>query len=87
MALGIVQVTVSDFAKWRPVFMKMESMRAAGGITNPRIYRNADSGNDVLVLFDVAEVAKWHEGVRSPELKAAMQEAGVLGPPKTHIIP
>jgi hypothetical protein len=86
MAMSIVQVTVGDFAKWRAVFQKHEPMRAAAGVTNPRIYRGADKSNDVLVCFDVANVAKAREVVASPELKAVMQEAGVIGPPKVHFI-
>lgn len=86
MAMMTMQSTVADFAKWRTVFQKNEPMRTAAGVTNPRIYRNADNPNDVLLWFDVANVAKAREALGSQALKAAMQEAGVIGPPKVHFI-
>ena len=81
MAHSTVQVTVQDFAKWRSTFEKYESVRAAAGVTNPRIYRGADNGNQVAVVFDVADKAKAQDLVGSAQFRSIMQEAGVVGPP------
>jgi hypothetical protein len=86
MAMMMVELTVADYGKWRPVFEKYEPLRTAAGVTNPRIYRNADKGNEVLLLFDVADVSKARQVLVSPEVRAGMQEAGVIGPPKAHIV-
>ena len=69
MAMIAVQCMVADYAKFRPVFEKGAARRAAAGITNPRVYRNADNGNDVLVVGDVANVAKAREALGSPEYR------------------
>jgi hypothetical protein len=86
MAVMSMQITVGDFVKWRPVFERNEPMRTAAGVTNPRIYRNADNPSDILLWFDVANVTKAREALGSQALKAAMQEAGVAGPPKVNFI-
>ena len=86
MAMIAVQCMVADYAKFRPVFEKGAARRAAAGITNPRVYRNADNGNDVLVVGDVANVAKAREALGSPEYRAQMQEGGLVGAPKVHVI-
>jgi len=51
------------------------------GITNGRVYRKAEDGNDIVILFDVAEVARARAWAVGQDLKNAMQKAGVLGLP------
>jgi hypothetical protein len=50
---------VYDYAKWRELFLKMENSRVGGGLTNPSIFRGSEDGNDLLVLGDVADAAKF----------------------------
>jgi hypothetical protein len=87
MAIIGVLSTVSDYAKFRAHFDKNTGLRTAAGITNPRVYRNADMGNEFIVLADVADVAKAREALMSPAYRATMQEAGLVGgPPKIYAI-
>jgi hypothetical protein len=58
-----------------------EKGRAAAGITNGRVFRGADDQNEVIVLQDVADVAKARTWLGSEDLKAAMQKSGVIGSP------
>ena len=53
----------------------------SAGITNGRVFRNADDLNEVVVLQDVADVAKARNWFGSDDLKAAMQKDGVIGSP------
>jgi hypothetical protein len=46
-----------------------------------RVFRSADDPNDVVVLQDVADVAKARTWIGSDDLKAAIQKDGVLGSP------
>jgi hypothetical protein len=45
------------------------------------VFRSAEDPNDVVVLQDVADVAKARTWVGSEDLKAAMQKSGVIGSP------
>ena len=40
-----------------------------------------DDPNDVVILQDVADVAKARTWLGSPEMKTAMEKSGVLGSP------
>jgi hypothetical protein len=45
------------------------------------VFRNAEDPNDVVILQDVADVAKARTWFGSDDLKAAMQKSGVVGSP------
>jgi erythromycin esterase-like protein len=81
-----VQLKIGDYAKWRPVFDKHKALRDKAGFTNTQIYRQADSANEILIWSDVADVAKAREALAGQEIRSAMQEAGVVGPPKINVI-
>ena len=50
---------VHDYDKWHELFLKMDNSRVGGGMTNPAIFRGGDDGNDLLVLGDVADAARF----------------------------
>jgi hypothetical protein len=70
---------VADYAKWRAGYDAHEKSRLSAGITNGRVFRSAEDPNDVVVLLDVADVAKARVWLGSDDLKAAMQKSGVVG--------
>jgi hypothetical protein len=49
---------VKDFKAWRTSYNGHEKNRVSAGITNGRVFRSADDQNDVVILQDVADVAK-----------------------------
>ena len=55
--------------------------RLVAGITNRRVFRSTEDPNDVVVLRDVADVAKARIWFGSDEMKVAMQKGGVIGLP------
>jgi hypothetical protein len=76
-----LQVTIGDYAKWRPIFDKYRSQRAEAGFKNERVYRNVDDPSEVIIWGEASSGAKLRRALVSPELKAAMKEAGgVAGP-------
>ncbi len=81
-----VQLKIGDYAKWRPVFDKHKALRDKTGFTNTKIYRQADDANEILIWSDVADVPKAREALAGQEIRSAMQEAGVVGPPKVHVV-
>jgi hypothetical protein len=72
---------VKDYATWRTDYNANEKSRLSAGITNGRVFRSAEDPNDVVVLQDVADVAKARTWLGSDDLKAAMQKSGVVGSP------
>jgi hypothetical protein len=86
MATVAVRVTIGDYAKWRPVFDKHKPLREKAGARTEHVYRDADNPKEIILWFDVADVAKVREAIGGQEIKAAMQEAGVIGPPRVHVI-
>jgi hypothetical protein len=72
---------VKDYAAWRKGYDDHEKARHAAGVTNGRVFRSAEDPNDVLILQDVADVAKARTWLGGDELKAAMTKAGVVGSP------
>src|SRR5438309_9105099 len=70
-----------DYTSWRAGYDGHEKSRLSAGITNGRVFRRAEDPNDVVVLQDVADVAKARAWVASDDLKTAMQKSGVIGSP------
>jgi hypothetical protein len=77
----VVTFVIRDYTSWRPVFDAAGAERAKAGVTNGRVYRNADKRNDLLVVFDVADEAKGRAWMTSAAVKAAWKAGGVIGEP------
>jgi len=76
-----VHFKVKDFNAWRTSYNGHEKNRVSAGITNGRVFRSADDQNDVVILQDVADVAKARAWFGSDDLKAELQKSGVVGSP------
>jgi hypothetical protein len=76
-----VQFKVQDYSMWRTGYDGREQGRTSAGITNGKVYRRVEDPNDVVILSDVADVAKARSFLGTDELKAAMQKNGVQGSP------
>ena len=57
----LTQHRVQNYDAWRPHFDRHEETRKAHGITNPRVYRNANDPDDLVLLFDVADIERAKE--------------------------
>jgi hypothetical protein len=68
-----IHVKVKDYSTWRPAYDAHEKSRLSAGITNGRVFRSAEDPNDVVILQDVADVAKARTWLGSDEMKATMQ--------------
>ena len=86
MASMLVQHKVKDFNEWKKVYDSVLDLRKSNGELSDNIYRDANNPNSLTILFkwDSLENAKKYS--QSPELKEAMQEAGVEGPPNVSFL-
>jgi quinol monooxygenase YgiN len=81
MAGILVQNKVKDFANWKTVFESQAAFRTSSGELSHQIYRDAGDPNKVTLVFKWNSVANAQKFAQSPELKAAMEKAGVEGAP------
>ena len=84
--LAVQLTTIGDYAKWRPVFDKHKPLRDKAGIKNVRVYRDADNPKEVVVWGETGDAATARAALAGDEIKGAMKEAGVVGPPKIHVV-
>ena len=82
MAYVLVQHEVKDYDAWRVGFDSVSELRAQYGEKSAQVFTNADNPNRITAVFewDTLEHADTYF-FNTPELKSAMQKAGVLGQP------
>jgi quinol monooxygenase YgiN len=86
MAAMLIQHQVKDYTLWRKVFDSANDLRASNGELASQIYRDANNPNRVTVLNTWDTLAHAQKFAHSPELKAAMEKAGVEGPPNIYFL-
>jgi hypothetical protein len=72
---------VQDYAAWRKVYDEFNATREGMGEKGDAVYQSVDDPNDVTVWHDFDTVEEAQALVDSAELREAMQNAGVAGPP------
>ncbi len=82
MAHLLIKHKVEDFDRWKKGFDDFIETRRASGERTWHIFRSEDDSNNVFALFewDAMENAEAFTG--KPELREAMQKAGVSGEPE-----
>ena len=81
MAHMLVTHSVEDFDKWKAVFDEVKPMRDEAGEISTALYRDASDPNTITALFEWDSLENARDYAGSDRLKAAMQKAGVTGPP------
>jgi quinol monooxygenase YgiN len=86
MAAMLIQHRVKDFATWKKVFDSVHDLRVSGGELTSKIFRDAQDPNSLTVLNTWDTLANAEKFAHSPELRAAMEKAGVEGMPSIHFL-
>ena len=73
---------VNDYRKWRPVFDTHEESRLKSGLTNPRVFRNVERPEELVVSLQASNLRLAREFFSTEDLKNAMQTAGVASAPR-----
>ena len=81
MASMLVHHQVKSFAEWKKVFDSVADLRTRNGELSSHVYRSESDPNDITAIFKWDSLANAHKYAQSPELKAAMEKAGVEGQP------
>ncbi|HEY2483075.1 MAG TPA: hypothetical protein VGI30_12895 [Caulobacteraceae bacterium] len=82
----VIRQTVTDYAKWRPIYDAHRAVRASSGLSNCRVQSSDGDVNDVVVICDMADVAKGKAFASSKSLAEAMARAGVVGKPSFYFL-
>lgn len=78
----LVRHRVEDYEKWKPVYDAQKETRDEYGATEKYVLRNLEDMNQISILFEIADVTRAKEFIRSESLKEAMEKAGVQGEPE-----
>lgn len=78
----LVHHKVEDFTAWKSVYDSVADLRAANGELSDKIYKDASDPNSLTLVFEWDSLDNARKYAQSPELKAAMEKAGVVGPPE-----
>lgn len=85
MGTIVLRHKVRDFASWKRQYDEHANVRAAAGFINDRVLRMVDDPSNVVVIFEYQDLEKAREFASSPDLKAAMEAAGVIEEPTIYI--
>jgi len=77
-----VRHSVSDYDAWKTSFDEHGGVRRSHGATGHRVLRD---GNDLLVLVEFPDATAAESFQSDPSLRAALQNAGVQGPPDVSV--
>ena len=81
MTTMIMQHTVENFETWKKVFDSFAGLRTSSGEISTQVLRDASEPNKVTVINRWDSLANAQKFTHSPELRAAMEKAGVVGQP------
>src|SRR5438094_9613166 len=76
----LVKQRVADFAQFQAAFDQLLPNRQQYGLTDIGTFRAADEPNTVIVIMEVADLARAKEYWHSDILAAGRKKAGVVGP-------
>jgi heme-degrading monooxygenase HmoA len=82
MAYMFVRHSVQDYAAWKSVFDSVGDLRKRSGEDSYQILRQDNGSDNVVALFQWDNLDNARKYAASPELKAAMEQAGVIGKPE-----
>ncbi len=82
MSHVLVRFKVADFKTWKPVFESYLWLRQKAGIKELLVEHNAENPNEIVILFEASDPDRAKAYAASDDLKRAMKEGGVLGPPE-----
>jgi hypothetical protein len=82
----LVRHKVEDYARWKPIFDADAATRRASGSQGGRLFRNASDPNELVILFELADLEKARQYTQSEELRGEMQQAGVADQPDIYFL-
>jgi quinol monooxygenase YgiN len=82
MATLFVRHKVSDYGNWKSVYDEFASTRKERGVTAASVHRDVNDPNTVIATHQFEDINSATAFANSEDLKSAMADAGVTGPPE-----
>jgi hypothetical protein len=73
---------VREYAAWKRTYDALGQVRKDMGVTGAAVYRDANEPNMITITHQFADLNAATAFAHSDELKTAMMNAGVSGPPE-----
>lgn len=84
--VNIITHSVKDFSAWKREYDAGEELRKNAGIHDNVILRSLADENSITVLGSSSSAEKLFKFMSNPELKAAMEKAGVISKPEAKVL-
>jgi len=81
MTLILIKHAVKDYPTWKTEFDAFSDVRKSFGEQSYRIWHPETDQNNLTLLFEWDSTDNARRFLKSPQLKEAMQKAGVAGEP------
>ena len=82
MATLFVRHKVDDYGKWKRGYDEFASLRKENGVIGSSVHRDANDPDLIIVTNQFKDVNAARTFAGSEQLKSAMAELGVSGPPE-----
>ncbi|MFZ5981571.1 MAG: antibiotic biosynthesis monooxygenase [Candidatus Zixiibacteriota bacterium] len=82
----MIRHKVKDYEAWKTAFDNFASVRKANGEKSYMIMRSEDDAENLHLFFEWDTQENAQKFLRSPELKQAMQKAGVAEAPEIRFL-
>ena len=86
MAFILIRHKVRDFDTWKTGYDAHQPKRTEAGLTEKYLLRSADDTNEVVMLFEAADLNRAKAFAASADLREKMQEVGVIDKPDIYFL-
>ena len=86
MAFILIRHKVKDFDTWKTGYEAHQPKRQEAGLTEKYLLRSADDSNEVVMLFEAADLPKAKAFAASADLREKMKEVGVVDKPDIYFL-
>ena len=86
MVSMLVKAKVKDFQAWKKVYDEAAGLRASFGGGADQVYQVTNDPNTYFAIIDWDSQENAQKYAQSPELKEAMEKAGVVGSPAVYFL-
>ena len=82
MATMFARHKVNDYDNWKRAYDEFAPVRKGNGVTGASVHRDASDPNTIIITHQFNDVNTAMVFANSEDLKSAMANAGVAGPPE-----
>jgi quinol monooxygenase YgiN len=86
MSHVLIRHKVNDFTAWKEAFDNFKDVRKEFGEKSFQVLQHTEDSNNLYVMLEWDSVENAHKFLESPQLKTAMQEAGVAEAPEINYL-